>query len=61
MISIIELVVSLLGSILASATKNKLPAEVVAGIQSALTSLEAVQNTPVTLAQLEGMRVTPEW
>jgi hypothetical protein len=30
-------------------------------IQAAITSLEAVQGTPVTYAQLESLRVKPTW
>jgi len=60
-ISVIELVLSLLSTVLASATKGGLPAEIVAGIQAAITSLQAVQGTPVTLAQLESLRVKPDW
>lgn len=61
MISIIELVLSLLSSVLAAATKAKAPQEVLTGIQDAINSLVAVQGTPVTYAQLEGIRVTPTW
>jgi hypothetical protein len=61
MISIIDLVLTLLSSVLSSATTNKLPGEIIAGVQSAINALTAVQNTPVTFSQLEGLRATPTW
>lgn len=42
--------------ILAQATKAQLPAEVLASIESALTSLRGVYGTPVTKQQLESLR-----
>jgi len=59
MLSAIELALSLLTSVLSAATKNKLATEVTDGIQAAITSLQAVQATPTTYAQLEGLRVKP--
>jgi len=35
--------------------------EVTQGIQAAISSLEAVQNTPVTYQQLESLRIEPKW
>ena len=61
MISVIDLVLSLLASILSTATKNGAAAEIIAGIQSAIDALTKVQGTPVTYGQLESMRVEPEW
>lgn len=61
MISIIELVLSLLSTILPELIKNNAPQEVIAGIQAAIASLTAVQGTPVTFTQLESLRATPTW
>jgi len=61
MISIIELVLSLLSSILPQLTKSKAPQEVIDGIQAAINALAKVQGTPVTFAQLESLRISPTW
>lgn len=61
MISIIELVLSLLSNLLPQLTKSGVPAEVIADVQAAITSLTNVQNTPVTYAQLESLRVKATW
>ena len=61
MLSVIELVLSLLSTTLAQATQSKLPEEVITGIEDAIASLNAVQNTPVTFAQLESIRVKPSF
>lgn len=60
-LSIIQLVLTLLGGVLATATKSNLPAEIVAGVQAAIAALQNVQGTPVTKAQLENLRVEPQW
>ena len=61
LISIIELVLSLLGTALAAAKVNGVAAEIVAGIAAAIAELEKVRGTPVTYQQLEGLRITPKW
>jgi hypothetical protein len=61
MISIIDLVLSLLSSILPQLVKSGAPEEIIKGIQAAIASLTAVQGTPVTFAQLESLRVQPTW
>ncbi len=61
MISIIELVLSLLGMALTSAKANSVAIEIVAGIEEAIKALEKVQGTPVTYGQLEGLRIKPQW
>ena len=58
---LLQLVISLLGGILAAAVKSGLPAQVIASIQAAIGALEAVHGSDVTKAQLEGLRVTPQW
>jgi hypothetical protein len=59
--TLISLVLSLLQSILASAKVSGATADVIANLEGAVTSLLAVQGTPVTFAQLEGLRVTTKW
>jgi hypothetical protein len=61
LISVIDLVLSLLASILSTATKNGAANEIITGIQSAIDALVKVQGTPVTYSQLENLRVKPEW
>lgn len=61
MINIIELVLSLLGPVLAAAKVNGVAADIVAGIAAAIAELEKVRGTPVTYQQLEGLRVSPKW
>ena len=59
--TLISLVLSLLQSILTSAKVGGATADVIANLEGAVTSLLAVQGTPVTFAQLEGLRVTTKW
>jgi hypothetical protein len=59
--TLINLVLTLLQSVLASAQVGGVAPEVIANIEGAVTNLLAVQGTPVTFAQLEGLRVTTKW
>lgn len=59
--TLISLVLSLLQSILASAKISGVASDVIANIEGAVTNLLAVQGTPVTFTQLEGLRVTTKW
>jgi hypothetical protein len=59
--TLINLVLTLLQSVLASARVGGVAPEVIANIDAAVTNLLAVQGTPVTFAQLEGLRVTTKW
>ncbi len=59
--TLISLVLSLLQSILASAKVGGATPDVIANIEGAVNSLLSVQGTPVTFAQLEGLRVTTKW
>jgi hypothetical protein len=59
--SLISLVLALLQSILAAAKVGGVTPDVIANIEGAVTNLLAVQGTPVTFAQLEGLRVTTKW
>lgn len=61
MISAIELAISLLQGILVSAGVKGLAPEVIADIEAAIAKLVAVQGSPVTYQQLEGLRVKAEW
>jgi hypothetical protein len=59
--TLISLVLTLLQSILASAKIGGVAPEVLANVEAAVANLMAVQGTPVTFAQLEGLRVTTKW
>ena len=59
--TLISLVVTLLESVLSSARIGGMAPEVIANIEAAVANLLAVQGTPVTFAQLEGLRVTTKW
>ncbi len=59
--TLISLVLTLLQSVLSAAKVGGVAPEVVANIEAAVANLVAVQGTPVTFAQLEGLRVTTKW
>jgi hypothetical protein len=59
--TLISLILTLLQSILAAAKVGGVAPTVISNIESAVASLLAVQGTPVTFAQLEGLRVTTKW
>jgi hypothetical protein len=59
--TLISLVVALLQSVLAAAKVGGVAPQVIGNIEAAVTNLLAVQGTPVTFAQLEGLRVTTKW
>jgi hypothetical protein len=59
--TLISLVLTLLQSILASAKIGGVAPEVIANVEAAVANLVAVQGTPVTFGQLEGLRVTTKW
>lgn len=59
MISIIELALSLLSTTLTNLKNTGAAQEVIADVEAAITALVKVQGTPVTLEQLEGLRVKP--
>lgn len=59
--TLVSLVLTLLQSILESAKVGGVAPGVIANIEAAVASLLAVQGTPVTFAQLEGLRVKTEW
>jgi hypothetical protein len=58
---LISLVLSLLQSILAAAKVGGVAPDVIANIEGAVSNLMEVEGTPVTFAQLEGLRVTTKW
>jgi len=59
--TLVSLVLALLQSVLAAAKVGGIAPEVIANIEAAVTNLLEVQGTPVTFAQLEGLRVTTKW
>ena len=59
--TLISLVLALLQSVLETAKVGGVASEVVVNIEAAIASLLAVQETPVTYEQLEGLRVTTKW
>ena len=59
--TLISFVVTLLESVLVSAKVGGLAPEVIANIEAAMANLLAVQGTPVTFEQLEGLRVNKKW
>ena len=59
--TLISLVLTLLQSILAAAKIGGAAPDAINNIEAAVTHLLAVQGTPVTFAQLEGLRVTTKW
>lgn len=63
MINVISLVLSLLTTVLGQVKGSTAAgaAELTQGLEAAIASLQAVQNTPVTFAQLESLRVEPKW
>jgi len=59
--ALISLVLALLQSVLESAKIGGIAPEVIANIEAAVANLLAIHGTPVTYAQLEGLRVTTKW
>lgn len=60
---IINLALGLLQTVLSNFKGSgvTVAADITQGIEAAIASLEAVQGTPVTYAQLESLRVEPKW
>ena len=59
--TLISLVLTVLQSVLASAKIGGVAPDVIVNIEAAVANLLKVQGTPVTFAQLEGLRVTTKW
>lgn len=59
--TLLSLVLALLQSVLEAAKVGGVAPEVIANIEAAVANLLAVQGTPVTYGQLEGLRVTTKW
>lgn len=59
--TLISLVLALLRSVLDAARACGVASEVITNIEAAIASLLAVQGTPVTYEQLEGLSVTTKW
>jgi|HubBroStandDraft_1064217.scaffolds.fasta_scaffold571473_3 hypothetical protein len=56
MISIVELVLSLLSTTLANLKGTGAEQAVITDVEAAIAALEKVQGTPVTMGQLESLR-----
>lgn len=61
MISVIELVLSLLGTLLSSMKVGGFAPEAIAAVEAAMAKLDEVRGSDVTFAQLEGLRTKPQW
>ena len=61
MLNVIDLVLSLLSSLLTTVKGSAAAdaSEIAQGIEAAIASLQAVQGSPVTYAQLESLRTKP--
>jgi hypothetical protein len=59
--TLISLALTLLQSVLTSAKASGVATEVLADIEAAVQKLLTVQGTPVTLQQLESLKITTEW
>lgn len=59
----IQLSLLLLEGVLSSFKSGKieLPTEIIEDIQAAITNLQKYAGTDVTFAQLEAMKLTPQW
>jgi uncharacterized membrane protein YesL len=60
-LTILQLLLSLAGGLVSALTKAGAAPEVIALAESALTSLQQVEGTPVTKEQLDSVRFTPQW
>jgi hypothetical protein len=54
---LLTLAITLTKGLIATATKAQLPGEILDALQAALTAFLKVKGTPVTLEQLEQLRV----
>ena len=61
MISGIALALELAQQVLAEAKVGGLAAEIIADLEAAVAALLKVQNTPVTFAQLQNLRIKAQW
>lgn len=55
--TLLAVALNLLKGVLAVATSNKLPQEIIDGIQAAIDAVSKVHALPVTKSQLEALRV----
>jgi len=60
-LSILQIVLPLLGGVLQMLTKSNAPAEIIAGVNNAITELTKVQGTLVTKTQVDSLLDTPQW
>lgn len=61
MIFTMQLILTLLSSLLSSLLKSNAPAEIIAGVQSALNELTKVHGTLVTKVQIDSLLDEPRW
>lgn len=55
--TLLAVALNILKGVLAVATSNKLPTEIIDGIQAAIDAVTKVHGSPVTKAGLEALRV----
>lgn len=60
-LSVIQLILGLLSGVSSVLTKSNAPAEIIAGIENAITEISKVHGTLVTKAQIDGLLDTPKW
>jgi hypothetical protein len=60
-LSILQIVLPLLGGVLNMLMKSNAPAEIIAGVNNAITELTKVHGTLVTKAQVDSLLDTPQW
>lgn len=60
-LSIVQLSLTLLQGLLPVLTKSNAPADIISGINNAITELTKVHGTLVTKAQVDSLLDTPHW
>lgn len=60
-LSLIQLALNILDTVLKATSTASLPTEVIAEINGAVESLKKVMGTQVTFAQLESLRAKDQW
>ena len=61
MISIVQLVLTLLGTLLSGLKANGATQEILKAVEDAIAAVNVVHSTPVTFGQLEGLRADIKW
>lgn len=60
-LGIVQLVLTLLGGLIPVLTKSGAPADIIAGINNAITEITKVHGTLVTKVQVDNLLDTPKW